>query len=90
MGTARVEETKSACQQSRPKRITLFTNAEESEQDFHKQDIREENNLPEQQQQNPNRWSILRFESLLESLGNKTIPETTLQHPDQDQRKTKK
>lgn len=89
MGTARVEETKSACQQSRPKRITLFTNAKESEQDFHKQDTREENNLPEQQQKNPNRWSILRFESLLGSLGTKTIPETTLQHPDQDQR-TKK
>jgi hypothetical protein len=47
MGTARVEETKSSCQQSRPKRITLFTNAKESEQDFHKQDTREENNLPE-------------------------------------------
>jgi hypothetical protein len=55
MGTARVEETKSACQQTRPKRITLFTNAKASEQEFHKQDTRDENNLPEQQQQNPNR-----------------------------------
>jgi hypothetical protein len=55
MGTARVEETKSACQHTRPKRITLFTNAKASEQEFHKQDTRDENNLPEQQQQNPNR-----------------------------------